>query len=219
MEFSTRDSKTIRIFFTVCLVSAFLAAQGNIYAKSSPTSGSTFYKYSPLSLNSTTPGCKTYHTIRSGESLNTIAQKYDVLFKKLIQANNISRPFSIYVYQVLCIPDTPQKYKANIPYEAKLPAADFTFQYTGSTLVIKAVNFPSKGTYYVRVGGLSTPTSAKIGLFKSGKGGSVTRKYYLMKPWNNTTLSQVCLKDAHHNTLICRVVMIYYPPIPLDLHQ
>lgn len=45
-----------------------------------------------------------YHTIESGESLYTIARRYDVTAQAIVQANNLGSPDKIYVGQRVLIP-------------------------------------------------------------------------------------------------------------------
>lgn len=45
-----------------------------------------------------------YHTIESGESLYTIARRYDVTAQAIVQANNLGSPDKIYVGQRILIP-------------------------------------------------------------------------------------------------------------------
>jgi len=50
------------------------------------------------------------YTVKPGDSLIKIAKKYNVPVKEIIKANNLKKPYTIYVGQKLKIPvKTPQK--------------------------------------------------------------------------------------------------------------
>lgn len=52
----------------------------------------------------TSSSCETQHTIRWGETLHSIAERYESSVLSIVEANNLSNPRLIYVGQVLCIP-------------------------------------------------------------------------------------------------------------------
>jgi LysM repeat protein len=48
--------------------------------------------------------CAINHTVASGETLSSIAVKYDVEWTTIATANNLKEPYAIFVGQSLCIP-------------------------------------------------------------------------------------------------------------------
>lgn len=61
----------------------------------------------PVSAPATSSGGAYTHTIAGGESLYTIARRYDVTTQALVQANNLSSPDKIVVGQSIIIPGRP----------------------------------------------------------------------------------------------------------------
>jgi murein DD-endopeptidase MepM/ murein hydrolase activator NlpD len=60
------------------------------------------------------------HVIESGESLYTIARRYDVTAQAIVQANGMSSPDKIYVGQKVIIPGRPDLLAAKGPATAKV---------------------------------------------------------------------------------------------------
>jgi LysM repeat protein len=50
--------------------------------------------------------CVAYHTVKFGDTLNSISRLYNVSVQALMAANNIYNPNLIYAGQTLCIPGT-----------------------------------------------------------------------------------------------------------------
>lgn len=48
--------------------------------------------------------CESVHTVEPGDTLYSLAQKYDVLIPILMQANRIFNPYSLKIGQKICIP-------------------------------------------------------------------------------------------------------------------
>lgn len=51
------------------------------------------------------PGCEVVHTVQRGETLFRIGQRYNTSLPAVVQANQLSEPYIIFVGQALCIPD------------------------------------------------------------------------------------------------------------------
>lgn len=51
------------------------------------------------------PGCEVVHTVQRGETLFRIGQQYNTSLPSVVQANQLSEPYIIFVGQALCIPD------------------------------------------------------------------------------------------------------------------
>ncbi len=59
----------------------------------------------PLSPVVSRPGCEAVHTVQRGDTLFRIGQRYNASLPAVVQANQISEPYIIFVGQELCIPD------------------------------------------------------------------------------------------------------------------
>ncbi len=154
------------------------------------------------------PVCKYSYTVRSGDTLNIIAKKYNVDVTKLVEANPLGEKRWIYVLQSLCIPSGKAVYNSKVPGWTNNLAGDYTAKRVGKYVVITTTNFPKNNAYYVKVG---KPTAAlnemkKLGMFKTGEKKNPSSSYALP---NNLRLEslKVCLKEnALTRNNICRSV-------------
>jgi len=75
----------------------------------------------PAVVSNSTPPANAYtHVIESGESLYTIARRYDVTAQAIVQANGMSSPDKIYVGQRVIIPGRPDLLAAKGPAPTKV---------------------------------------------------------------------------------------------------
>jgi LysM repeat protein len=154
------------------------------------------------------PACKLFYTVKSGDTLNLIAKKYNLDVFKLVEANPLGDTRWIYVMQSLCIPVTSKPYQSNVPGWTNNPAGDYTAKRVGKTVIIEATNFPKNNTYYVKMDRQLTVSKAmkKIGLFKTGEKKS-TKATYMIPNSLRTGQLYVCLKEnAYTRNNICRPV-------------
>ena len=64
------------------------------------------------SSSSSSEDCDTQHTVRSGESLHTIAKRYDTSILGIAEFNGLDNPRVIFPGQVLCIPNVGSGFEA-----------------------------------------------------------------------------------------------------------
>lgn len=148
--------------------------------------------------------CRASHTVRSGETLKSIATRYDVSIDELTKANRLYAPhYTIYVLQTLCIPSGAKPF-TSAPSYANSPAADFTARIQNNSLVISTTNFPKTSGYYVKAGPVGTRPSTKIGLFNTAKGGSLRFNFALPDKLSKPDAVTVCLKNNVTDANICR---------------
>lgn len=146
--------------------------------------------------------CKTRHTIQAGDSLASLAKQYKVKVEDIVSINKIYSPYTIYVWQLLCIPaNSPAP--ASIPSYANRLAADFSARLRGNALQITTSNFPSSSTYYVKVSP-SAPGRQRIGLLKTGTGGIVRPSFTLPDKLVKAETLSVCLKNVVTDANVCR---------------
>jgi LysM repeat protein len=148
--------------------------------------------------------CQKTVSVRSGDTLGTIAEKYDVAIDDLTKANSLHSPYyTIYVGQKLCIP-SDAKHLAGIPKFATALAADFSARLSGKSVNLKTANFPKNSTYYVKVGSGSNSASEKIGQINTGAGGTLSPTFALPTKLQNAAKVSVCLKNAVTDANVCR---------------
>ena len=95
-------------------------------------------------------GMATY-TIRSGDTLSTIAAKYHTTVAKLASANHISNPNKIYAGQKLTIPDSYSTTPApSAPPASSGTAATYTVK-SGDTLSAIAQRVYGKARHWQRI--------------------------------------------------------------------
>lgn len=147
--------------------------------------------------------CRAKHTVRSFDTLKSIAARYNAGVADIVTVNHIAKPYVIYVGQNLCIPQG--SVPGNVPTYATLPAANFYPTVSARELHIRTENFPTNSTFYVKVSGARTGEN-KIGLLKIKNTGTVTRSFELPVGFRNSSRINVCLKNAMTDVNICRLV-------------
>lgn len=147
--------------------------------------------------------CRASVSVRSGDTLGKIAQKFNVAVKDLTSSNRLYAPsYSIYVGQKLCIPAEAGAL-AGIPAYANALAADFSARSSGGSLEIKTSNFPKNNSYYVKISG-GGAQNEKIGLLNTGTGGTKLLKLALEANLAKAAKLTVCLKNNMTDANICR---------------
>jgi LysM repeat protein len=152
------------------------------------------------------PDCAYKYTVRIGDTLNKIADKYDMKWSDLVRANHMLEPYAVYVGQSLCVPDLENIVKkGNQGKEGQSVAANFFVWRNGDTLSVYTLNFP-KETFLVKVRDASYQDKGfdKIGLLKAPKGGQITETFQLPERFNKLSYITVCLKNQATDAVTCR---------------
>jgi LysM repeat protein len=148
--------------------------------------------------------CKKNIKVQYGDSLGSIATKYDVDIGDLVRANSLYAPtYTIYVGQNLCIPADADPL-GGIPKYANSLAADYTARIADKDLTIRTANFPQNSTFYVKVGPAGGPATEKIGQINTGSGGTLAPKFTLPDNLKKAAKVMVCLKNAMTDVNVCR---------------
>jgi len=167
-----------------------------------------------LAADTAQTACSTKYTVKSGETVSSIAVSFGVTWQELAEANNLKDPYTIYVGQVLCIPEgattTPDEPTGDSPSDgAKGPR--FTISGDGLYLNIKTVDYPKKQSHILRVGKIAQRIAfiemEVIGRFRTDKNGSSDAYIRLPKEYRDSVLL-VCLKNAFTDKTQCN----YYDP-------
>jgi hypothetical protein len=124
------------------------------------------------------PVCLAYHRIARGETLYKIGLKYNLTWKPIASANNISDPNLIYAGQVLCIPKTFSS--STVPgHDTRIPTIDVLSVVSNKQVTILAENFPGSTNFVVTMGEYGTKgiNGIVVAETQSGKGGSFKAAY------------------------------------------
>lgn len=125
--------------------------------------------------------CQANYTVKRGDYLSRIAQKWGVNWRDLAAANNIHRPWTIYPGQVLCIPQagsvTPTPAKP--PKTGKVPTFSIAAVVKDTSVTIQTANFPANTKFDVRMGAYGTAgvNGTYVTTIDSGNGGAFSATY------------------------------------------
>jgi len=155
------------------------------------------------------PKCKITYTVKSGDTLNSIAKKYNVNVKVLVDSNPLGEKKWIYIQQPLCIPVTSKTYQKDVPGWTNNVAGDFTAKRVGKNVVITSTNFPKNNTYFVKIDKqiIQSQAMKKIGTFQTGEKKTTKLSYLIPNPLRVGSQLYICLKEnAQTRNNICRPV-------------
>jgi hypothetical protein len=147
--------------------------------------------------------CDTYYSVRRGDTLTSIGEKYDYAANQVVDASKLVKPYSIYVGQRLCIPDDENKDapKIDSKYTNKA-AAYFTAGRAGDNLAIHTFLYP-KTKVLVKAGAAASTRAKYLNLGTQTVQGDQTFKVKLPSELKNVKNLQVCLKDRTTSYLQC----------------
>jgi len=125
-----------------------------------------------------TPACSTYHTVRWGESLFRIGLQYNLTWKPIASANNLSNPNLVLAGQVLCIPNVAPT--STWQYQkSKTPTFEMLSVVRNKRVTIQTNNFPPHRSFVVTMGRYGTKgiNGFEVTTTDTGIGGSFTAAY------------------------------------------
>lgn len=130
------------------------------------------------SFSRTSPVCSTYHTVRWGESLFRIGMQYNLTWKPIADANEISDPDLIYAGQVLCIPKSTSTSSVK-DQPSSIPTIEILSVVKDKRVTIQTENYPANKTFVVTMGKYGTKgiNGFQVAETQSGGGGSFTATY------------------------------------------
>jgi LysM repeat protein len=153
--------------------------------------------------------CAVRHTVAAGETLSSIALKYDVEWTAIATANSLKEPYAIFVGQVLCIPasaTTTTTTGTTTTSTTKKPT--FTVSVAGTRLYVETSNFTKKAVYFVKIG--SGPARVaeyvKLGRLLVRKDTTATASYRIIKKYQDASILTVCLKNVRSDELQCKTI-------------
>ena len=154
--------------------------------------------------------CTVNHSVASGETLSSIAVKYDVDWTLIATANNLKEPYSIFVGQSLCIPgSTTSTSTTGTTTTSTSKKPTFTFSMEGNRLYLDTSNFTKKGTWYVKIGSgpYRVAELTKIGLHWVRKDATTTSSFRVLKKFQDARYLTLCLKNARTDELRCSTIL------------
>ncbi len=131
-----------------------------------------------FSRSESSPGCSSYHTVKWGENLFRIGLQYNLTWKPIASANNLSNPNLIFAGQVLCIPKG-SSYRASENKTTKIPTIEILSVTRNKRVTIRTKDFPPDTSFVVTMGRYGTKgiNGFKVRTTDSRDGGSFIATY------------------------------------------
>jgi hypothetical protein len=130
------------------------------------------------SQSETTPVCSTYHTVGWGESQFQIGLQYNLTWKPIANANNLSNQNLVFAGQVLCIPKvlSTSTWKCRT---SKISTFEMLSVVRNKRVTIQTNNFPPHRSFVVTMGRYGTKgiNGFEVTTTDTGAGGSFTAAY------------------------------------------
>ena len=155
--------------------------------------------------------CSKKYTVVAGDTLSSIAAKYNTTVQALAQLNDLKDPYVLSVGQVICLPAdskvttaTPSSSSSSSSTKYKY---DMTITRDGKRITLKASSFPPKSNFHVRIGeSYKFSGWQRIGKLKTNKNGVGEATYGLPQGLRNVPSYNVCLKNQITDKLVCKKV-------------
>jgi hypothetical protein len=124
------------------------------------------------------PDCSTYHRVAWGETLYRIGLQYNLTWKPIANANNLSNPNLVFAGQVLCIPKTSSTSTGQYQ-KSNIPTFEILSVIRNKRVTIQTNNFPPHTSFVVTMGRYGTKgiNGFEVTTTDSGDGGSFTATY------------------------------------------
>jgi len=145
--------------------------------------------------------CSTTHTVVAGETLSSIALKYNTTVEAIATANDLKAPYTIFVGQKLCIPGTSSTPSTGSGSTSKAP--NFTAKFNGNRVTVKTSNYPKNTNYQVTLQRTSELTRYKVGILNVKSNPAVSKSYQTPKELRGSRNITVCLKNNVNDKVQC----------------
>jgi len=154
--------------------------------------------------------CVSRHTVTAGETLSSIADEYGVTWQELAQANNLKDPYTIYVGQVLCIPQgsgTSTTEPNDSDSSTSVSSPSFEVNYEDSCIRLIVANYPNNQSQWIRVGIFNQRWAFTqfevIDRFRTSDNGTADVYLNLPKEYRNQDLV-ICIKNPFTDVSQCQ---------------
>ena len=146
--------------------------------------------------------CKFEHTVEAGDTIQYLANLYNVDWTEIAEANDLLPPYTITVGQELCIPGGTAPAATQTAKDDKNPPA-FDVVPSISHVYVSVENFAPKTSYYVRIFPRSADVSYKIGVFTTNKEGDFADWFKIPGFVPRSAKMGVCVKNAWTDSVSC----------------
>ena len=149
--------------------------------------------------------CTANYTVKSGDTLSSIAANNNVNWQDIATANNLSSPYVLTIGQALCVPGAATTSTSSTGTTTTTATKGFTIATAGNRLVITVTKFSKKATYYVRAndGSRDNNNWLRLGRLRVDKNGNAEVSYQIPKGLRSTTELAVCLKNVRNDDVNC----------------
>jgi LysM repeat protein len=146
--------------------------------------------------------CKFKHTVEAGDTIQYLANLYQVEWTEIAEANDLLPPYTITVGQVLCIPSgTEPAGTTNKKDDKNPPKLDIVPQM--NHVYVSVENFAPKTSYYVRVFPRDANVSYRIGVFTTNKEGDFADWFKIPGYVPRSAKMGVCVKNVWTDAVSC----------------
>ena len=154
------------------------------------------------------PRCVERYTVKEGDTLSSIAKKFDLAWNEITVANRLKEPYLLTVGQRLCIP--PEK---DVKSEGKAPdrkAVDFTVSAAKRTITISG-KFPVDGKFLIKVDDAQKTGRKwfKVATMEVKEDKAFKESFKLPEDMGYVAIVDICLKDQRTSVLACKSTIVY----------
>ena len=153
--------------------------------------------------------CSKKYTVVAGDTLSSIAAKYNTTVQALADLNDLTAPYVLSVGQVICLPSTAKEITATPKpgTSSSKPKYDMSVTRDGTRITLKVASFPANSNFHVRVGEyLNRSGWSRIGKMKTNKSGSGEAIYGIPQGLRRSPTYYICLKNQVTDKLVCSKV-------------
>lgn len=155
--------------------------------------------------------CAARHTVKAGETLSSIAEQYGITWQEIAQANNLKDPYTIFVGQVLCIPEgsgTSTTEPDDSDTQTSGSGPGFEVEYIDEIFIrLIVANYPENQSHWIRAGVFNQrwifTQFDVIDRFSTSKNGTADVYVRLPKEYRNQDLV-ICIKNAFTDVNQCQ---------------
>jgi LysM repeat protein len=153
--------------------------------------------------------CSKKYTVVAGDTLSSIAAKYNTTVQVLAQLNDLKDPYVLSVGQAICLPAGATAATATPKSSSGSSSSKYSYDMAatrdGSRITLKLNSFPAKNNYHVRIGEeLRRSGWVRIGKIKTNKNGVGEATFGMPKDLRNVPSYYVCLKNQVTDKLTCK---------------
>ena len=161
--------------------------------------------------------CKIKHTVEAGDTVQYLADIYQVDWREIVEANELTDPYVLVIGQILCIPDgTPPTDTEDTTAttvtvtDNKGKEATMEVDPHFDQIILKVTNFNKKTPYYVSVANSpDNPIYFRVGRMRTDEAGNSEGLFKMPLYFPNTRTITVCVKN---NWTDARSCIVYQNP-------